>query len=43
MKVGDKVKGFRFNTDNGVMYVTDMDKYIGEEGTYTLSIHDFPL
>lgn len=35
MKVGDKVKGFRFTTDCGLMYVTDMDKYIEQEGTIT--------
>ena len=35
IKIGQKVKGFRFTTDSGVMYLTNMDEYIGEEGTIT--------
>ena len=33
MKIGDRVKGFRFGAnDAGVVYVSNMDGYVGKSG-----------
>jgi hypothetical protein len=41
MKEGDKAIGFRFITQNnsaGIIYVTQMDNYVGKSGTVVIGI-----